>query len=212
LASSIAATMIDGPSEESGQRCRMAGVVSAAIVGVGAAAGGPLAGAQAETMTVAPSMTPAMARRATAGRNVREIMSGKVGEPAQWGRARERRHAPKERQLAQGRLPDRNTAHGSASGTPRARATGHAYALSRAAVAALRKEDPARVVGGVPVGAPETRNAFRDIADDIICAENPEPFRAVGWWYDDFPQTSDDEVHALLDHIRSLPQSSSARS
>jgi predicted phosphoribosyltransferase len=68
----------------------------------------------------------------------------------------------------------------------------------RAAVAALRQEGPSRVVVAVPVAAPETCDAFRDIADEIVCAETPEPFRAVGVWYDDFSQTTDDEVHDLL--------------
>jgi putative phosphoribosyl transferase len=69
----------------------------------------------------------------------------------------------------------------------------------RAAVAALRKEQPATIVVAVPVAAPETCGAFRDIADDIVCAETPEPFHAVGLWYDDFAQTTDDEVHELLE-------------
>lgn len=70
----------------------------------------------------------------------------------------------------------------------------------RAAVAALRKEQPARIVVAVPVSATETCDAFRDIADEIICAETPEPFQAVGLWYEDFSQTTDDEVHELLEH------------
>jgi putative phosphoribosyl transferase len=68
----------------------------------------------------------------------------------------------------------------------------------RAAVAALRQEGPARVVVAVPVAAPDTCDAFRDIADEIICAETPEPFIAVGVWYEDFSQTTDGEVHDLL--------------
>jgi putative phosphoribosyl transferase len=72
----------------------------------------------------------------------------------------------------------------------------------RAAVAALRQEVPSRVVVAVPVAAPETCNAFRDIADEIVCAMTPEPFRAVGYWYHDFSQTSDEEVQELLDRAR----------
>ena len=68
----------------------------------------------------------------------------------------------------------------------------------RAAVVALRKENPSRIVVAVPVAAPETCDAFRDITDDIICAETPERFEAVGLWYDDFSQTTDDEVRDLL--------------
>jgi putative phosphoribosyl transferase len=70
----------------------------------------------------------------------------------------------------------------------------------RAAVEALRKQGPAAVVVAVPVAPAETCNAFRAIADEIICAETPEPFQAVGLWYEDFSQTSDDDVHRLLEH------------
>jgi putative phosphoribosyl transferase len=76
----------------------------------------------------------------------------------------------------------------------------------RAAVQALRAQrpppPPAAIVVGVPVGAPETCEALRAIADDVVCVETPEPFRAVGLWYEDFSQTTDDEVHALLDRAR----------
>jgi putative phosphoribosyl transferase len=69
----------------------------------------------------------------------------------------------------------------------------------RAAVAALRSEYPERLVVAVPVAAPETCDAFRDEVDDIVCAVTPEPFYAVGQWYQDFSQTTDAEVHELLD-------------
>lgn len=72
----------------------------------------------------------------------------------------------------------------------------------RAAVAALRQESPGRIVVAVPVAAPETCNAFRDLADETICAETPEPFTAVGQWYSDFSPTTDDEVHELLERSR----------
>lgn len=75
-------------------------------------------------------------------------------------------------------------------------------ATMRAAVEALRLEEPARIVVAVPVAAPQTCDAFRDVADEIVCAETPEPFRAVGLWYADFSQTTDEEVHELLDHAR----------
>lgn len=73
----------------------------------------------------------------------------------------------------------------------------------RAAVAALRQGGPARVIVAVPVAARDTCAAFRDIADDIVCAVTPEPFHAVGLWYEDFSQTTDDEVRDLLDRSRS---------
>ncbi|MEO6209715.1 MAG: phosphoribosyltransferase family protein, partial [Gemmatimonadaceae bacterium] len=72
----------------------------------------------------------------------------------------------------------------------------------RAGVAALRQEGPSRVVVAVPVAAPATCNALREIADEIVCAMTPEPFRAVGYWYHDFSQTSDEEVQELLDRAR----------
>jgi len=68
----------------------------------------------------------------------------------------------------------------------------------RAAIAALRKLGPARVVVAVPVAAPETCEAMDEIADDVVCAVTPEPFRAVGLWYEDFGQTTDQEVQDLL--------------
>jgi predicted phosphoribosyltransferase len=69
----------------------------------------------------------------------------------------------------------------------------------RAAVAALRKQHPAHIVVAVPVGAPETCMELRRIADEIVCVRMPEPFYAVGMWYQDFSQTTDDEVRDLLE-------------
>jgi putative phosphoribosyl transferase len=68
----------------------------------------------------------------------------------------------------------------------------------RAAVTALRRQHPERIVVAVPIGAPSTCAEFRSIADEVICAVSPEPFRAVGMWYDDFTQTRDEEVSDLL--------------
>ncbi len=68
----------------------------------------------------------------------------------------------------------------------------------RAAVAAIRKLGPARVVVAVPVGAAETCEEFEGEADEAICAREPDPFYAVGAWYGDFSQTTDDEVKELL--------------
>jgi predicted phosphoribosyltransferase len=68
----------------------------------------------------------------------------------------------------------------------------------RAAVEALRERQPARIVVAVPVGAPETCAEFEDVADEAICACTPQPFYAVGIWYRDFSQTSDEEVRELL--------------
>ena len=68
----------------------------------------------------------------------------------------------------------------------------------RAAVRALKKMEPRAVIVAVPVAAPSTCRAFRNEADDIVCLHTPEPFDAVGLWYEDFAQTTDEEVHALL--------------
>lgn len=68
----------------------------------------------------------------------------------------------------------------------------------RAAAAALRQQGPARIVVAVPVAAEAACDDFRDEVDDIVCLMTPEPFRAVGMWYQDFSQTSDDQVKELL--------------
>jgi putative phosphoribosyl transferase len=70
----------------------------------------------------------------------------------------------------------------------------------RAAIAALRQQGPARIVVAVPVGAHETCAELQTEADEVVCARTPEPFHAVGLWYDDFTQTTDEEVHELLAH------------
>jgi predicted phosphoribosyltransferase len=72
-------------------------------------------------------------------------------------------------------------------------------ATMRAAVQALRRQQPARIVVAVPTASPDTSEALKAEADDVICAMTPEPFFAVGHWYDDFAQTTDDEVARLLD-------------
>jgi|SRR5436853_2554202 len=72
----------------------------------------------------------------------------------------------------------------------------------RAAAAAVRQRAPQRIVVAVPVAASGTCNEFRSEVDEVVCAITPEPFRAVGLWYEDFTQTSDDEVHALLADAR----------
>jgi putative phosphoribosyl transferase len=69
----------------------------------------------------------------------------------------------------------------------------------RAAIAALRQQQPAQIIVAVPVGAPETCMEFQAETDKTICARMPEPFYAVGLWYGDFSQTTDEEVRELLD-------------
>ena len=69
----------------------------------------------------------------------------------------------------------------------------------RAAAAAVREQKPARIVVAVPVAATSTCEELREEVDETVCAETPEPFRAVGLWYEDFSQTSDEEVRDLLE-------------
>jgi predicted phosphoribosyltransferase len=71
-------------------------------------------------------------------------------------------------------------------------------ATMRAAARAVRAMGPARIVIAVPTGARSTCEALRREADELVCATMPEPFRAVGCWYEDFGQTSDEEVQGLL--------------
>jgi putative phosphoribosyl transferase len=68
----------------------------------------------------------------------------------------------------------------------------------RAAIRAVRQQHPARVVAAAPVGARSTCEALAREADEVICAAMPEPFQAVGLWYEHFAQTTDDEVETLL--------------
>jgi predicted phosphoribosyltransferase len=68
----------------------------------------------------------------------------------------------------------------------------------RAAAQALRQQASARLVVAVPAGSPETCAEFSAEVDEIVCAITPDPFYAVGVWYDDFTQTTDEEVRALL--------------
>jgi predicted phosphoribosyltransferase len=76
----------------------------------------------------------------------------------------------------------------------------------RAAATALRQQRPARIVIGVPVSTPETCDQFREEVDDIVCAITPEVLFGVGAWYQDFSQTTDDEVRELLARAASDPR------
>lgn len=71
-------------------------------------------------------------------------------------------------------------------------------ATMSAAIKALRQLQPARIVVAVPTAAPDTCEALRAEVDEVICAITPEPFYAVGLWYEDFSQTTDEEVRDLL--------------
>lgn len=75
----------------------------------------------------------------------------------------------------------------------------------RAAVQAVKQQQPSRVVVAVPVGAGETCEELRVLADDVVCGRTPTPFSAVGQWYEDFEQTTDEEVRELLSRSAALP-------
>jgi putative phosphoribosyl transferase len=79
-------------------------------------------------------------------------------------------------------------------------------ATMHAALLAVREQHPAHLVAAVPVGAADSCRQLQGVADEVVCAATPEPFRAVGRWYRHFGQTSDEEVQALLDDAqRTLP-------
>lgn len=71
-------------------------------------------------------------------------------------------------------------------------------ATMRAAVQAIRQQQPRRLIAAVPTAAQETCDAFRDEVDEMVCAVTPKPFLAVGTAYREFDQVTDDEVRALL--------------
>lgn len=71
-------------------------------------------------------------------------------------------------------------------------------ATMHAAVAAIRRSEPARIVVAVPVASPQAYDEFRRRVDAVACLFTPEPFHAVGLWYHDFSQTEDGEVRDLL--------------
>jgi putative phosphoribosyl transferase len=76
----------------------------------------------------------------------------------------------------------------------------------RAAAAALKAQHPERLVIAVPVAPRETCESLQQEADDVVCALAPEPFYAVGNWYEDFSQTTDDEVRELLRRAAEAPE------
>lgn len=72
-----------------------------------------------------------------------------------------------------------------------------------AAVMALRQLEPDRIVVAVPVGAPEALTLLQEVADEVVCPLAADPFDAVGSWYEEFPQVSDEEVRESLEALSS---------
>jgi erythromycin esterase-like protein/predicted phosphoribosyltransferase len=76
-----------------------------------------------------------------------------------------------------------------------------------AAVSALRAQGVARIIAAAPVGAPDSCQRLRTLADEVVCLETPDPFNAVGLWYEIFDQTTDEEVVELLRRADDRPTS-----
>ncbi|WP_337868986.1 phosphoribosyltransferase [Meiothermus sp.] len=83
-------------------------------------------------------------------------------------------------------------------------------ATMKAAIAAARQHNPARLVVAVPVAPPDTVAELQALVDEVVCLETPAFFQAVGLWYEHFPQTSDEEVLALLQAASARPGPSDA--
>lgn len=78
-------------------------------------------------------------------------------------------------------------------------------ATMRVAISSLRQAGAAWIIAAVPVGAVSPCGKIEEEADELICLHTPEPFYGVGQWYNDFSQTSDDEVLALLNNAATNP-------
>lgn len=109
--------------------------------------------------------------------------------------ARERKHVEALDQSLRGSHPRLDLRRRTALVVDDGLATG---ATMRAAVAALQRAGAERVIGAVPVGAAATCREVARHADQMICLETPEPFYAVGEWYQEFPQVSDEEARRYL--------------
>lgn len=112
---------------------------------------------------------------------------------------REKRELERREQLYRGTSPPLNLRGRTVIIVDDGMATG---STMRAAVQALRQQHPAKIIVAVPVGARETCDSFRSEVDTMcVCAITPEPFDGVGLWYNDFSQTSDEEVRDLLARV-----------
>lgn len=109
--------------------------------------------------------------------------------------AEERRELERREQSYRGDRPEPSVAGRTVILVDDGLATG---STMRAAVAALRQQAPARIVVAVPVAAPSTCAELREEVEAVVCFATPEPFMSVGRFYDDFSQTTDDEVRGAL--------------
>ncbi|MDB5388666.1 MAG: putative phosphoribosyl transferase [Planctomycetaceae bacterium] len=110
--------------------------------------------------------------------------------------ARERRELERRQRLYRGARPEVPLSERTVILVDDGLATGSSM---RAAIKALREFSPARIVVAVPVGSPRTCQELESEADEVICCTMPDPLVAVGYWYQQFDQTTDQEVQALLE-------------
>src|SRR4051812_24547515 len=143
---------------------------------------------------------------ATGGRRVlNRPLVERIGLPAEWIEAidaKERRELERRERVYRGDRPPPDLAGRTAILVDDGLATG---STMLAAVLAVREDDPARVVVAVPVADPDVCAALRAEADEVVCLRTPRPLGAVGAWYEDFSQLTDDEVRALLERARRAP-------
>jgi erythromycin esterase-like protein/predicted phosphoribosyltransferase len=121
-----------------------------------------------------------------------------LGIPTEWIEAidaKERRELERRERVYRGDRPPPDVAGRTVILVDDGLATG---STMLAAVLAIRSDEPARVVVAVPVADPDVCTALRSEADEVVCLSTPRPLRAVGAWYEDFAQTTDDEVRSLL--------------
>jgi erythromycin esterase-like protein/predicted phosphoribosyltransferase len=130
-----------------------------------------------------------------------------LGLPAEWIEAidaKERRELERRERAYRGDRPPPDLAGRTVILVDDGLATG---STMLAALQAVRLDDPAKVVAAVPVAAPEVCEALKAVADEVVCAVTPQPLRAVGLWYEDFSETSDEEVRDLLARAHRPPVS-----
>src|SRR3954469_5281730 len=143
---------------------------------------------------------------ATGGTRVlNEEVVESLGIPLEWIEAidaKERRELERQDRAYRGERPPPDLAGRTVILVDDGLATGSTMV---AAVRAVREDDPARVVVAVPVADPDVCAALNAEADEGVCLQTPRPLRAVGVWYENFSQTTDAEVRALLERARRPP-------
>jgi putative phosphoribosyl transferase len=123
--------------------------------------------------------------------------------------AREQRELNRREQLYRGKLPPLDVRTKTVILVDDGLATG---STMRAAIAGLKQLAAQRIVVAVPIAAPETCQELSQEVDEMVCAATPQPFYAVGLWYEDFSQTTDHEVRQLLEDRQGRPAEQHTRS